>query len=140
MIQSISFSGNVIVGGSTYSALKASAGNIQGLPTEKLREQVSANFDKLKQHIAEITPEDARLALIFKKTDNIKSNGNKIKLLIEDLNNGNCIPIAAKRIRSNGRPYGVSNLFLKAQSKVDALFSNNTVEQKTLGQNIDKLA
>ena len=47
MIQSISFSGNVIVGGSTYSALKASAGNIQGLPTEKLREQVSVNFDKL---------------------------------------------------------------------------------------------
>ncbi len=104
MIQSISFSGNVIVGGSTYSALKASAGNIQGLPTEKLREQVSVNFDKLKQHIAEITPEDARLALIFKKTDNIKSNGNKIKLLIEDLNNGNRIPIAAKRIRSKRTP------------------------------------
>ena len=82
----------------------------------------------------------ARLVLIFKKTENIKSNGNKIKLLIEDLNNGNRIPIAAKRIRSNGRPYGVSNLFLKAQSKVDALFVNNAARQKTLGQNIDKLA
>ncbi len=140
MIQPISnnvnFSGRVFAGGADYGDVKALAQNIKGFPTERLRQEVGNDFEKLRRHIAKITPDDANLALIFKKSDKINNNSSKIKLLLQDLDNGDYTAIATKEISPNARTSGIRCFFTKARRKTDTLFQNSNKIQDTQQENI----